>query len=152
MWNAVDPGALEDDVSVRVGAMTVVSAEDFGDDEADKHGRPAARAPTYSLAPTVRWCLAGTDGYILAGPDGYILASTDGYILAGTDGYILAGTDGYILAGTDGYILASTDGYILAGPDGYMVPEVLMSGHCLHAGQCKVCYSVTADWFPFGVC
>ena len=128
MWNAVDPGALEDDVSVRVGAMTVVSAEDFGDDEADKHGRPAARAPTYSLAPTVRWCLAGTDGYILAG------------------------TDGYILAGTDGYILASTDGYILAGPDGYMVPEVLMSGHCLHAGQCKVCYSVTADWFPFGVC
>ena len=120
MWNAVDPGALEDDVSVRVGAMTVVSAEDFGDDEADKHGRPAARAPTYSLAPTVRWCLAGTDGYILAG--------------------------------TDGYILASTDGYILAGPDGYMVPEVLMSGHCLHAGQCKVCYSVTADWFPFGVC
>ena len=104
MWNAVDPGALEDDVSVRVGAMTVVSAEDFGDDEADKHGRPAARAPTYSLAPTVRWCLAGTDGYILA------------------------------------------------GPDGYMVPEVLMSGHCLHAGQCKVCYSVTADWFPFGVC
>ena len=128
MWNAVDPGALEDDVSVRVGAMTVVSAEDFGDDEADKHGRPAARAPTYSLAPTVRWCLAGTDGYILAG------------------------TDGYILAGTDGYILASTDGYILAGTDGYMVPEVLMSGHCLHAGQCKVCYSVTADWFPFGVC
>ena len=104
MWNAVDPGALEDDVSVRVGAMTVVSAEDFGDDEADKHGRPAARAPTYSLAPTVRWCLAGTDGYILA------------------------------------------------GTDGYMVPEVLMSGHCLHAGQCKVCYSVTADWFPFGVC
>ena len=104
MWNAVDPGALEDDVSVRVGAMTVVSAEDFGDDEADKHGRPAARAPTYSLAPTVRWRLAGTDGYILA------------------------------------------------GPDGYMVPEVLMSGHCLHAGQCKVCYSVTADWFPFGVC
>ena len=96
MWNAVDPGALEDDVSVRVGAMTVVSAEDFGDDEADKHGRPAARAPTYSLAPTVRWRLAGTDGY--------------------------------------------------------MVPEVLMSGHCLHAGQCKVCYSVTADWFPFGVC
>ena len=112
MWNAVDPGALEDDVSVRVGAMTVVSAEDFGGDEADKHGRPAARAPTYSLAPTVRWCLAGTDGYILA----------------------------------------STDGYILAGTDGYMVPEVLMSGHCLHAGQCKVCYSVTADWFPFGVC
>ena len=104
MWNAVDPGALEDDVSVRVGAMTVVSAEDFGDDEADKHGRPAARAPTYSLAPTVRWCLAGTDGYILA------------------------------------------------GTDGYMVPEVLMSGHCLHAGQCKVCSSVTADWFPFGVC
>ena len=40
MWNAVDPGALEDDVSVRVGAMTVVSAEDFGGDEADKHGRP----------------------------------------------------------------------------------------------------------------
>ena len=120
MWNAVDPGALEDDVSVRVGAMTVVSAEDFGGDEADKHGRPAARAPTYSLAPTVRWCLAGTDGYILAG--------------------------------TDGYILAGTDGYILAGTDGYMVPEVLMSGHCLHAGQCKVCYSVTADWFPFGVC
>ena len=81
MWNAVDPGALEDDVSVRVGAMTVVSAEDFGDDEADKHGRPAARAPTYSLAPTVRWRLAGTDGYILAGTDGYILAGTDGYMV-----------------------------------------------------------------------